>query len=104
AESLRTRAAESALPDPEAVKAVLALEQDVRLAEAALGGGLSVTVTPRKPLAVQVRADGGEVRRAKGETPVTVEAGRAVELSLGDLADVSILAGDAEKRKRAEAL
>jgi DNA repair exonuclease SbcCD ATPase subunit len=102
AAALRKGATEGALPDVDRVNAILKLDHDLRLAEAALGGGLSATVRPRKGVTVEIRSDDGEIRRSKKE--VTVEASRAIELAIVDIADVRILAGDVAKRREADTL
>jgi len=102
AAAFRSGVAERALPDAAVVKAIQDLDQELRLAEAALGGGLSATLRLRKGMTIDVRVDEGDTRKARDEE--TVEASRAIELTVGDVADIRILAGDAGKRRLAEAL
>lgn len=99
---LRTSTTERGLPDAEQVMAILELDQEVQLTEAALGGGLSATVRPGKAVTVEVRSDDADFRRSRKE--ITVEAARAIEIKIGEIAEVRILAGDATKRREAEML
>lgn len=104
-EAAQLRAAVAARPLPEAgtIKALHKLHGELERAEAALGGGLSATLSLRKSgVEVEVRVDGGQPSRAGAD--LTVNASRSIELSIEDVAEVRVVAGDAGNRRRAEAL
>jgi hypothetical protein len=103
AAQLRAAVASPPLPEAGTIKALQELHVKLERAEAALGGGLSATISLKKSgVEVEVRVDGGEARRAGAD--LTVDASRAIELSIEDVAEVRVVAGDAENRRRAEAL
>ncbi len=95
----------SALPDERKRAELVELEHDLHVAEAALGGGVSVTVRPRKEVALRSTVDENKAvdeTRVKGEREF--EADRRVTLSFGDLVEVEIITGSAERRRHFEAL
>ncbi len=103
AAQLRSAVAARSLPEAGTIKALHELHGELERAEAALGGGLSATISLRKSgIEVEVRVDGGEPSRAGAD--LTVDANRAIELSIEDVAEVRVVAGDAGNRRRAEAL
>ena len=99
---LRAEAAAITVATVEEVRTLEELEQHLAVAEAALGGGLSVSIRAAPGIAVRLRADGQPaVVTGAGET---VEAARTVELSVPDVVDVHVLAGDANARRGADEL
>lgn len=102
AELVKSDVAGLSIPTPEILEGLVALERELGLAEAALGGGLSVVVKTKKPLTVDVVAD-GKARTLAGPSEI-IEAERTVVLSLPELVDVEVIAGDAQKRRAAAAL
>jgi DNA repair exonuclease SbcCD ATPase subunit len=87
------------LPTPERVKVLLQLEREVERVEAALGGGLSIVLRPRGPVALKAVIDHStalDERALEGKR--VLEAERMVQLTVGNL-DVEITAGAAEKRR-----
>jgi DNA repair exonuclease SbcCD ATPase subunit len=104
AEQLEKQLADSEVPAGEVVKALSTLAQEVEVAEARLGGGLSIALKPRRDVRVQVAVDGAEPEERSGTEPATVEAQRTVELQIEDLIDVTITAGEAAARTEVERL
>jgi hypothetical protein len=111
AERLKERAAEdrayvasASLPNAEKLATLLDLQKRMDLAEAALGGGLSLVVEPRKPLPMQILADGVPVSGVASSDAMEVEATRTIEMSINDLLDLRVVAGDANSRREAAQL
>ncbi|MBK7859958.1 MAG: hypothetical protein IPJ65_15300 [Archangiaceae bacterium] len=93
------------LPGEEQLQKLERLAHDKAIAEAALGGGLTVTVRPRRPIALHAVADDGAPEAFAGlKTEQQLEAERRVQLTIGDLLDVEIVAGAKELRRAAEVL
>jgi uncharacterized protein YhaN len=93
------------LPTQEQVTALIPIERQLEVAEAALGGGLSVVVRPRRAVTVQARVDDEEIARPVDlATERTLDADRSVHLSISDLVDIEVTAGAAEQRRAVEAL
>lgn len=95
---------EQALPPEKQRTSLARLQHELALAEAALGGGVTVVVKPRSPLRLRSAGDEGSAEEEKLSREKTIEAERRVQLTIGDLAEVEILAGAADKRKDAEHL
>lgn len=104
AERLEQELVELRLPDAGVVATLRALAQELEVAEARLGGGLSVTLEPLRDVAVEVAVDGAAPEERRGRDPVGVEARRSVELRVGDLLRVRIAAGEAAARAAVERL
>ena len=84
----------------EHLKTLLQLEREVERTEAALGGGLTVVLRPRKAMAAHAVVDHAIALDEKAlETERVLEAERSVHLTLGKLLEVDITAGAAEKRR-----
>jgi uncharacterized protein YhaN len=93
------------LPTEEQAKALEQLERDLEVAEAALGGGISVAVRPRAGIAVHAFVDQKEAKYEPNLlTEHIFEAERSVHLSVGELAEIDITAGAADKRRAIETL
>ncbi len=96
---------QAALPDEAALGELRRLAQDKAIAEAALGGGLSVAVRPRRPIALKATADDATAEDVAGlAAERTFEAERRLQLAIGDLLEVVVTAGAPEQRRRAEGL
>ena len=83
-------------------RAVVALRRELDLAEAALGGGISVVLIPKRPLTLRTARDGAWQEAAATSAAVEVEAEGKLDLEVDDLVDIRITAGDAARRKAAE--
>jgi DNA repair exonuclease SbcCD ATPase subunit len=93
------------LPDAALVKRLEALHQQIVVAEAALGGGFSLALCGTGKVPVHVAVDGTEaVTGTSVDGRLVLEADRAAVLRVGDLIQVEIVAGAAEKRHALEAL
>ena len=92
------------LPSAADLQALEQLERECDLAEAALGGGISVTVRPSAAVALRSRVDQEDVVIADISAARELEAERTMQLAIGELVEIDILAGSAEKRKRVESL
>lgn len=90
------------LPSDETVRALAAAERELKIAEAALGGGFSVAVRSRGQ-AVRASVD-GKKELAEVEAETILEAQRSVKLAIGKTVDVEITAGAPEKRRAFETL
>ncbi len=86
------------LPTLAEARALEALHRELELAEARLGGGMSLSVRTLRKANVEVRADGVVVDH---DGPVSAE--RRLEIKLASV-ELEILAGRAEERKEVEAL
>ncbi|MBS2026226.1 MAG: hypothetical protein JST92_27810 [Deltaproteobacteria bacterium] len=90
------------LPTEAEVDALVALDRNLGLAEARLGGGLSVAVRARGQAVVMAGADGRPLTELESEA--LVEADRAVRLAIGKSVDIEVTAGSPEARKAVAAL
>jgi uncharacterized protein YhaN len=95
---------QAALPTPEQAAALEQLERELTLAEAALGGGISVAVRPRAGISVRGFVDETILNEPNLSAERVLEAERSVRLSIGELVDIEVTAGAAEKRQVVEAL
>ncbi len=95
----------TALPADEMMRSLSRLERDLEVAEAALGGGLSVVVRPRTGVRVRAVLDQKPaVDESNLASERIFEAERSVLLSVGELVDIEISAGAADKRRGVEHL
>ena len=92
------------LPDEKQRAAFERLRREADLADAALGGGVTVVVRPKSPLLLRSTADESPPEEKKLAREHSIEADRRVQLSIGDLVDIEVITGAAEKRKDAEHL
>jgi hypothetical protein len=93
------------LPAEDDAKSCVKLERDLEMAEAALGGGLSVAVRPHKGIRlVTVLDQSPGIDEPDLSTERVFEAERSIRLSVGDLLDIEVTAGAAEKRRDVENL
>lgn len=88
------------LPEPAQMAELTALAKALELAEARLGGGLSIVVRAREDRHPSVSLDGGEPQVLTG----VLEAQRSFELKLDDLLEVSVTAGEATARQELQRL
>jgi len=88
------------LPDAASVDGLSALAQSLEVAEARLGGGLSIVVRAREDRHPSVTLDGGEAQVLVG----ALEAQRSFELKLDDLLEVTVTAGEASARQELQRL
>ena len=100
----RVSARISLLPTSDQLNALVRLEQDLQLAEASLGGGLSIEVKGRAGLAGRVSVDEQPAREVSIDVEQRIEAERRFLLSIDDLVQIEVRAGAADKRRTAEAL
>jgi hypothetical protein len=92
----------STVPTTSEIAALRQLREDRRIAEARLGGGITLVLRPRRPLSFQATRDGIlELSVSSNDAPVTIAADRAIRLSIDDVADVEIAAGEASARQAA---
>jgi hypothetical protein len=93
------------LPTGDQATALAAMERQLEVAEAALGGGVSVVLRPRKAVTVQARVDDeGAVDPVDLAIERTLEAERSVHLSVADLVDIEVTAGAADQRRAVDKL
>ena len=92
------------VPSMAAVTALRALRDEERLAEARLGGGLSITVRPRRAVAMQTTRDGIADPPLTTAEASTVSASRTIALHIDELVDIEVTAGEASARQAAAEL
>lgn len=100
----QAQALEPAQPvvEPGRVRALRALEADLRAAEARIAVGLRVVVRPRRPLGLELQRDGGPSERlAAGTAEQVLDAKAELRLALGDVADLVIQGGGPQDQARA---
>lgn len=100
AEKIRSEVRAS-LPAAERIHQLEGLRHQLQVAEAALGGGLSVEIRPRRPLTIQATRDGAADGSITDRELVTLTAKRSIALAIGDLLDVEITAGEGAARRTA---
>lgn len=107
AETLAAEVAEARkkLPDPALTKRIEDLHQKIAMAEAALGGGFSIALKGAGKAALHVTTDGEPaVAGTMLEGRLVLEAERKASVAVGDLVEIEIVAGAAEKRRELERL
>lgn len=102
--ALEARLAALWVPTEAEARAVVTLRRDLDVAEAALGGGLSVVVVPKRQLTLRAARDGAFQEPVTASTAVEIEAEGKLDLQIDELIDLRITAGDATRRKAAETL
>src|SRR5271166_4554520 len=78
------------VPTHAAVGAMRKLSRELDAALAALDVGFVVTVKPKVSVDIQVRKDGQELDSTSGTKPVEIEASAEVEISIAEIAIVSV--------------
>ncbi|CAN5905845.1 hypothetical protein BH11MYX2_BH11MYX2_12030 [soil metagenome] len=92
------------LPPSTHVAELRRLAEDLRVAEASLGGGMSITIRPRRELTITATVDGASAVPRTTHDPVSLSASRAIAIAIDDLVDVEITAGEEAVRTRAATL
>lgn len=92
------------VPANAAVGVMRKLLRDLDAAHAALDVGFVVTVTPKVRVDLQVRKDGQELDSASVKKPVEIEAKAEVEVSIADVATVSVRGGRRAAQESAQDL
>ncbi len=91
------------LPDGQQLAALRALREELRIAEAALGGGLSLTLRPKRPLEIRASRDEVATPPAKVSEPTAFAAQRTLAIEITDVLELEVSAGeDAARRKAAD--
>lgn len=91
----------SNVPAAERIQELDSLRQQLQIAEAALGGGLSVEIRPKRSLMVHSVCDGVTAPGTTGSEVVTLTARRSIALAIDDLLDIDITAGEEAARRTA---
>lgn len=99
----KQKALAESLPKPAAWKALQKLDRELENAEAALGGGMSIDVTPLTAIDVQTTVDGDD-NAVRLDSAQRFEAERTFDLVIKEVARVAVTAGSAENRKTVELL
>lgn len=93
----------SGLPAPRAIESMQELRHKLDVAEARLGGGLAVVVARMDAVALIAAADGSEIELPL-EGTVSFDATRSFSLQIGDIARISVTAGERAAREDAALL
>lgn len=107
AAELRARAAHlrsevhAGLPAVEQIQELDSVRQQLQVAEAALGGGLSVEIRPKRSVTVRAMRDGATDPAATGSGRIALTAKRSIVLAIDDWLDVEITAGEEAARRTA---
>jgi hypothetical protein len=104
AERIRAELAAQRLPSAEQLSSLKKLERDAGLAEAALAVGLAVSLSPLKPLEIEVTRDGGAREKHRVEGMAAFEARQSVRLTLVGVGELVVSGGAEDVRFRAAAL
>ncbi|MBB88495.1 MAG: hypothetical protein CMP06_14550 [Xanthomonadales bacterium] len=91
------------LPGAAGIAGMKQLAHELEVAEAKLGGGLAVVVERLQSVAIVGTADGSELDAPPGGR-VSFEATRGFALQIGDVARISVRAGEKEVREQEAAL
>jgi hypothetical protein len=93
-------------PTAAEISKLATLEQDLKLAEARIGGGLTVAIRPRDELRLHLEIDDeapvDEVARADKER--TFEAERKLALTIGQMVEIEVTAGSKQDRQTRDVL
>ncbi len=101
---LRTSVEDLFLPDAEQMDKLRTLQTDLRVAEETLHVGVSVEITPLRPISITTRADGGPPQSDDLTRPVAVEAAARLRLELDGVGQIEIQGGRRDSRQRASRL
>ena len=104
ANALRTSVEDLFLPDAEQMEKLRTLQTDLRVAEETLQVGVSVEITPLRPISLTTRADGGPPQSDDLTRPVAVEAAARIRLELEGVGQIEIQGGRRDSRQRASRL
>jgi hypothetical protein len=92
------------VPAPAALGPMRKLGSELNAALGALDVGFVVTVSPKARLELRVRKDGQDVDPTSIAQPLDIEANAEVEISVADIATVSVRGGRRDAQERAQAL
>ena len=92
-DGLASRKAAIIAPSAASIALMRRLENDLAGARGALNVGLMVTVALHRPVDVRVQRDGMAAETTTSGEPVEIEASSAVDIGIGDLAEVRIRGG-----------
>ena len=101
---LRASVEDLCLPDSEQIEKLRGLQTDLRVAEQTLQVGISVEITPIRPLSLTTRADGRPPRTDDLTRPVSVEAAARLRLELEGVAQIDVQGGTRDRRQSAARL
>ena len=104
ANALRAAVEALCLPDSEQMEKLRTLQTDLRIADETLQVGVSVAITPIRPLSLTTRADDGPPRMDDLTGPVSVEAAARLRLELEGVAQIDVQGGTRDSRQRAARL
>ncbi len=104
AEAFEKQAAGLEIPDHQVVETLRSLRQQLEVAEARLGGGLTVHVRRQEDIALKASVDGELPNESQGRDPFDLEGQRSIDLHVENLLDITITAGAAAARKQTEDL
>ena len=104
ASALRTSVEDLFLPDSEQREKLRALQTDLRIAQETLQVGVSVAITPVRPIALTTRVDEEPPRREHVTRPVSAEADARLHLELEGVGRIEIQGGSRDSRQRASRL
>lgn len=93
-----------ALPSFQEVKVLEKLARELEKAEDRLGGGLSITLQPLRELDIQISSDGQPSQSQSGQAKIHREAQRSLQITVADLFEATITAGEASARQAVEEL
>ncbi len=91
------------LPDEAELERLRQLAQELEVAEASLGGGISIAIERLRAVDLSAIVDGRE-SDVPAQGTVHIEAGRSVRLQIGKSAIVTVTSGERDVRDRAERL
>lgn len=89
------------LPAAERIHELDGLRQQLQVAEAALGGGLSVEIRPKRSVTVRPTRDGVADRPTTGSELVALTAKRSIAIAIDELLEFEITAGEEAARRTA---
>ncbi|MFO0595046.1 MAG: hypothetical protein U0228_07070 [Myxococcaceae bacterium] len=86
------------VPSERAVTELRSLKKQLELAEAALGGGFTLTIRPRSDLRLRTTTDDGPASEKVTRKEEVLDAERRATVQVGDQFDLEVMAGAPEKR------
>ena len=104
ANALRASVENLCLPDSERMEKLRALQTELRVSAEALQVGISVEITPIRPLSLTTRADEGAPRTDDLTRPVALEAAARLRLQLEGVGQIDVQGGSRDSRQRASRL
>ena len=104
ANALRASVENLCLPNAEQMEKLRALQTELRVSAEALQVGISVAITPIRPLSLTTRADEGAPRTDDLTRPVSLEAAARLRLQLEGVGQIDVQGGSRDSRQRASRL